>query len=91
VGRETIENRRSSRRRGGPDEEDGTDPAQCGIERLGHSEVAGDDLDVRRQHRRRLGATREDTDRHARVDEEVDDGAPDPAGASGDEHWRNGL
>jgi hypothetical protein len=91
VGRETIENRRSSRRRGGPDEEDGTDPAQCGIERLGHSEVAGDDLDVRRQHRRRLGATREDTDRHARVDEEVDDGAPDPAGASADEHWRNGL
>src|SRR6202034_3142770 len=27
-------------------------------------------------------------DRHARIDEEADDGAPDPAGASGDKHWR---
>ena len=35
----------------------GTDVAQCRVERFGHGEVAGDDLDVRWQLRR-LGATR---------------------------------
>jgi hypothetical protein len=42
----------------GPDEEDGTDVAQCGVERFCRGEVAGDDLDVRWQLRR-LGATRQ--------------------------------
>ena len=78
-----------SRSRGGPDEEDGTDTPQRCVERFGHGEVAGDDFDVRWQRRRRLGAMREGTDRHARVYEQVGDDAPNPAGRSGDEHRRH--
>jgi hypothetical protein len=66
-GSETLDNCRSSRRRGGPDEEDGTDTAQSRVERFRHGEVAENDFDVPRQHRRRLGAMREGADRHARV------------------------
>jgi hypothetical protein len=50
-----------------------------------HGEVAGDDLDVRWQLRR-LGATRQGADRHARGYQRVDHGPPDPAGRSGNEH-----
>jgi hypothetical protein len=46
MGRETLDNGRSSRRWGGPDEEDGTHTLQPSVERFGHREVAGDDLDV---------------------------------------------
>jgi len=67
VSGETPDNCRSTRRRGGPDEEDGTGTSQSGVERFGHGEVAGDDFDVRWQRRRRLGAAREGADRHARV------------------------
>jgi len=74
---------------GGPDEEDGTGTSQSRVERFGHGEVAGDDFDVRWQRRRRLGATREGADRHARVHQQVDYGAPNPAGRSGDEHRRH--
>ena len=86
VGCEALDDRRSRRRRDGPDEEDGTDAAQCCVERFGRGEVTGDDLDLRRQRRRRLGAMREGADRHARVHEQVDHRAPDPPGRSGDEH-----
>jgi hypothetical protein len=44
-----------------------TDTLQSYVERFGHSEVARDDFDIRRQRRRRLGAMREGADRHARV------------------------
>jgi hypothetical protein len=88
AGRETLGHRRSSRGRRDPDQEDGTDPAQCRIKRSGHGQVAGDDLNVRCQHCR-LWAAGEDTDRHARVCEEAGNGAPDPAGAPGDEHRRH--
>ena len=67
MGGETLDDCRSSRRRDGPDQEDGTDTPQRGVERPGHGEVAGDDLDVRWQRRRRLRAMREGADRHARV------------------------
>jgi hypothetical protein len=87
VGCETLDDRRGGRGRGGPDEEDGTRAAQCRVERFGHGEVAGDDFHVLRQ-RRRFGAAGERADRHARVDELADDGAPDPAGRPGDEHRR---
>jgi hypothetical protein len=40
---------------------------QSCVERFRHGEVAGDDFDVRRQRRRRLGAMREGADGHARV------------------------
>jgi hypothetical protein len=88
---QALDNCRSSRRRGGPDEEDGADTAQSFVERLWHGEVAGDDFDVRWQRGRRFGATDERADRHARVEEQVDDGAPDPAGRSGYEHRRHSL
>ena len=91
VGRETLDDRRGGRRRGGPDEEDRTDTTQSCVERLGHGEVAGDDLDARRQRRRRLGAMREGADRHARVHQQVDDDAPHPAGRSRDEHRSNSF
>src|ERR1700716_1441701 len=45
----------------------GADPSQSCVERFRHGEVAGDDFDVRRQRRRRLGAMGEGADRHARV------------------------
>ena len=76
---EPLDDGRSGRRRGGPDEEDRADAAQRRVERLGHGEVAGDDLDVRRQRRRRLGATRERAHRHARVDQQVDHERARPA------------
>jgi len=66
---ETLDDCRSSRRRGGPDEEDGTDTSQSCVERSRHGEIAGDDFDVRGQCRRGLGAMREGTDRHADVDQ----------------------
>ena len=67
MGCETLDDCRSGRRRGGPNEEDGTDTSQCCVERSGLGEVAGDDFDVRWQRRRRLGAMREGANRHARV------------------------
>ena len=65
VGGKALDNRRGSRRRGGPDEEDGTGTSQSCVERSGRGQVAGDDFNVRWQVRR--GAMREGTDRHARV------------------------
>ena len=60
--------------------------SQPRVERFGHGEIPGDDVDGRGERRRRLGAVHEGTDRYARVHQEVDDAAPDPAGRSGDEH-----
>ena len=84
-----ADDRRSGRRRGGPDEEDGANTSQSCVERLGHREVAGDDFDVCPQCLRRLGVMREGADRNSRVYEEVDHDAPNPAGRSGDEHRRH--
>ena len=67
----------------------GTDAAQCRVERLGHGEVAGDYFHVLRQHRGRRVTAGERADRHARGGELVDDGAPDPAGRSGDQHRKH--
>ncbi|MEU2110002.1 hypothetical protein [Streptomyces sp. NPDC019507] len=58
------------------------------VERLGHSEAAGEDLHLRRQRRRRLGETGEDADRHARVEELAEDNAADPARRPGYEHGK---
>ena len=52
VGRETLDDRRRGRRRGGPDEEDGTDAPQSSVERFGHSEIAEYDLNSWRQYGR---------------------------------------
>ena len=84
VGRETLDDGGSGGRRGGPDEEHRTDALQRGVERFGHGEVARDDLDGRRQPRRRRSA-RERAHRHARRQQLVDHDTPDPAGGSGHE------
>ena len=89
VGRDTVDNRRSRVWRSGPDEEDRTDTSQCCVERFGNGEVAGDDLDVRRKRGHTFGVMREGADRDVRVQQEVDDGTPDPAGRAGDEHRRH--
>lgn len=89
MGCETLDDCRSSRGRGRPDEEDGTYASQSCVKRPGRGEVAGDYLYVRRQRRRRLRTMREGADRETRVDQQVDHDAPDPPGRSSDEHWRN--
>ena len=67
VGRQTLDHRRCSRLRGGPGEEDGIDTSQSRVERFGLGKVAGDDLDLRWRHRRRLGSPGEGPHRHVRV------------------------
>lgn len=89
LGCHPLDDSRGSLRRGGPDEEDRTRATQCRVERLGHGEVACEDLDLRRQRHRRLGAMREGADRHAGVEKLVDDDAADSARRPGDEHGRD--
>jgi hypothetical protein len=89
VGGQPVDDGRRRLRRSGPDKEDRTDSMQRGVERFGHGEIAADDLDVRRQRRRRLGAVHQGADRHARVGQQVDHGATDPSGRPGDEHRRS--
>ena len=91
VGRETLDNCPRRGRWSGPDEEYRTCASQPCVERFRHSEVAGDDFDVLRQHRRRLGAMCEGADRHAHMYQLIDYGAPNPTGRSDHEHRRDAI
>jgi hypothetical protein len=83
----TFDNRLSSLRRGGPDQEDDTDTAQPRVQRSGHDEIAGHHVDVRRPGRRLGRRVRARTGTPASTRRSTT--APDPAGRSGDEHWRH--
>jgi len=86
---EPLDNGRSGGRRCAPDQEDGTDASQRGVERFGHGEIADHDLDLRRQPRCGVGPARECPDRHTRTYEFVDHETPDPARRTGDEHRKH--
>jgi hypothetical protein len=66
---------------GGAEEKDRADTLQRGVERFGHTEIAREDLDGRRQPRR-IRPPRERAHRHARVQQLGNHRTPDSTGGS---------